>query len=226
MKLSIKNIFILSGLAVLLFACGKETEISVNSGTFRAIGQEINTVRLFTQSGEIKNSTAVSAFVNRYSYNGCFLSTTNATTYGITGSNLEFLSSGEAIYNYLSNVYPVNIISMGGILYLESKDTTELGVNISDNEANIYNKMLTYTPLYSDTIYSDSTFHTIKTKNCFYMTQNGAIIKFPRLNYVYIENQHSNAGKYINNLFNEKCLSMLNVSDTLAIQQTEILFMK
>jgi len=226
MKTWIQSTFIIVCLAFLLTACHKnEVEIVVNSGTYSALGQEVNGVRLFTGSGEIKNAATTNSFVRRRGENRYFVTNANATLYGITGTSIEFLSPDEAVFNYMTNIYPVNVITKNNVLYLESKVITELNEYVYD-EVTIYKKMLTYTPLYSDTLSTDAELHTIRTKNCFYMTQKGSIIKFPRLSYVYVQPYSIQAGMFINNTFNDSCISLLNVADTLAIQQTEILFLK
>jgi len=212
---------------LLLSAChNEEVVVIINSGTYAALGQEVGAVRLFTRSGEIKNTTTINNFVKRQDKSGYFVLNTKSSLYGITGTSLEFLSPDEAVYHYLSNQFPVNVIKRDNVLYLESKDTTELSVYIYNKDVNIYTKILTYTPLYADTLVSDTYLHTIKTKDCFYLTQKDDIIKFPRLSYVYVEPYSKQAGMYINNTFNGECVNLLNDLDTLAIQQTAILFLK
>jgi len=221
-----KNIFILTSILVLLMSCKNEIDYSA---TYVSDVLEINSPRLFTASGEIKNPGLVSNFLNRQDQYHYFKENTSYNRIVALNITIEFMTSNEANITY-GDSKPMHVITNGDIIYLESKDTLDLMYSyLVDYNKNIYQMMLAYTPFYSDTIPLDNNTgftHTIKSKPCFYLTKSKNKLKFPFLTYMYVQPFGKHAGTFINNAFNDNCLSLLGTSDTLVIQQTTLMLEK
>ncbi len=215
---------VLLGLLFVLLSCKNDDITSKLDGSYISDGHEINSVQLFTKSGEIKDTAKINSFVRRQDIYHYFVLNKNSIFHnGIFG--VQFLSTYEAIFNYSfyeDKSYNVNVITNNNIIYLELKDTVrlfpqqpqELGKYMSD-------KMTRYKPHYADTLYNE-----IRYCPCYYITESDGFLKFPRLSFIYIGHLGNERAMFINNAFNEESLSTLVDEDTLAVQQFQLRFIK
>lgn len=213
------------GLLFVLLSCKNDDITSKLAGSYIPDGHEINSVQLFTKSGEIKDTATINSFVRRQDIYHYFMLNKNSVYYNGIGFGVQFLSTHEAIFNYSfleDKSYNVNVITNNNLIYLELKDTIrlfpkqpqELGKYMSD-------RMKRYKPLYADTLYNE-----IRYCPCYYITESEGFLKFPRFSYIYIGHLGNEQGMFINNAFNEESLSTLVDEDTLAVQQLQLRFIK
>lgn len=209
----------------LLISC--KDEIEINTGTYVSENIEIGTIKLYTKSGEIKDSKTISNFVKVHDKIPHFFIQNPDSNINVKDLfRIVILPANQALFIYSNDSTIYDIKSQNQILYLESKDTT---IYRSDVSSPFYEKMLKYSPFYSETLEvpHSSYVHVsyTKLKPCLYVTLSKNTITFPLLTYHYFQSipdgtsYNSLARRDLNNIFNEKSTNLLNVTDTIAVQQ-------
>lgn len=234
---NMKKLFKLLYITLLLISCKHEEVVDI-TGTYTSQNVEIGTIKLYSKSGEIKDPNTINKFINVHDsslhyfaqnsdWNNDFKN--NGKIIILPTNEVKLLNFGDsAIYN---------LKNYNQIQYLESKDTTKYSLKkyFSFNEdlhsKPFYERMLMYNPIYSDTVVLPSTsaiYLAIRLKECKYIILSKNNIKYPLLTYHYFQSRHysSRAEKNINNVFNEATIKELNETDTIAIQQINLIFSK
>jgi hypothetical protein len=205
---------------------------------------EIGTIKLYSKSGEIKDPNTINKFINVHDSSlHYFAQNSDWNNDFKNNGKIIILPTNEVKLLNLGDSAIYNLKNYNQIQYLESKDTTKYTIQkyYSSNKdlpsKPFYEKMLTYNPLYSDTTLLPSSaviYLAIRFKECKYIMLSKNSIKYPLLTYHYFQSFHygeyysynSNAGKNINNVFNEATIKELNETDTIAIQQINLIFSK
>ena len=219
-----KKLLTLFCIIFLLISC--KEEIEDNSGTYISNNIEIGDIKLYSKSGEIKDSKTINNFIKAHDGIHYFIQNPDSAIDIKNRYKIVILPINQAKLINSGDTTNYSIISKNQVLYLETKDTMQYG-----NQATtlFYQKMLMYNPIYSEIFDVPSPpyeFNSItKFKPCIYIILSENVITYPLLTYHYFQSYQDGASyssltrRNINNIFNEESTKLLNETDTIAIQQ-------
>jgi len=226
-----KKVLTLFCIIFFLISCKEESED--NTGTYVSQNIEIGTIKLYSKSGEIKDSKTIYNYINTHDKERHFFIQNVDSTINVKNlCAIEILPKNVAkLINFRdSTIYTIK--NQNQILYLESKDTS---YDRHDEITPFYAKMFMYNPLYSKTSYtpySNGYNQITKFRNCKYLFLSKNRITYPLLTYNYFQSYQdglsyrSETCSNINNIFNEESTKLLNATDTIAIQQINLILTK
>lgn len=217
-------------LTIFLIATSCKKDDYSYSGTYISKTVEINKIRLFTINGEVTNHDKIVEFLNKK--NDLHFATNYDSIIDIAGKiSIEYLSDNQAVVSGSEEPETRNAIEKGDYIYYELP-TVYTRYNLST--PSFYDYIIKLKPIYSETTpLSPATGFSSKTefKHCYFVKGKEEIIEMPLVSFVYSryispQNHSQEAVWNNNNEFNPKSISHLTSTDTLAIQEFNVIFEK
>ena len=219
-----KKLLTLFCIIFLLISC--KEEIEDNSGTYISNNIEIGDIKLYSKYGEIQDSKTINNFIKAHDELHYFIQNSDSAIEIKNPYKIVILPTNQAKLINWGDTTNYSIIRKNQVLYLETKDTMQYGNQVTTP---FYQKMLMYSPIYSEIIDVPSPpyeFNSITRFNpCIYIFLSENVITYPLLTYLYFQFYQDGASyssltyRNINNIFNKESTKLLNETDTIAIQQ-------
>jgi len=218
-----KLIIFVSSVLIFFCACKKNDPI-VYPQNLKVVGfQNVKEPRLFAKQGEIKDSKIVKRFVSVYDKSGYFSA---SKTYDYPSDFITFVSADSVEVSLTEFPDRLAVERKDGYLFLLPKDSmTYIGDSFTDFLA--IGKMK---PGYKTYLIPMSSGYSkfVKARIPYICSGNEQELVFPFLNALKLVKENSSyKGSVIsdiNNTFDESYVKTLGVSDTLLIQEYELLF--
>jgi hypothetical protein len=212
-----KRVFIFFLILLSLLSCDKSESYPK---TYVYNGYETGEIKLYTNSGEIKDQVLINKSLGTILDFDWF----EEPRQSYKEVKIEILSPTKGRFtNDLDSVFELNITRKDGILYFEDCDTF-----VGNISPIFYNdERLKYSPLYNVSIPTTTGF-LIRTVPCMYFIEDDGAIYLPKV-YYYEKYESSNIRSVegIKNAFNEKYLLKIkgsNIVDTIAYQNNRVIY--
>lgn len=222
--------YLLITVAVIFSLSSCKNDDYVYSGTYVSNNVEINKIRLFTINGEVTEQTKITDFLNKKS--DLHFATNYDSIIDIEGKiRIEYLSGNKAIVSGSEEPETRNVIEKGNYIYYELP-TVYTRYNFSTLP--FYDNIIKLKPIYSETIpLAPASGFSSKTefKHCYFVRGKEDVIEMPLISFIYsrylsAHNQSQEAIWNNNNVFNPNSVNYLTTTDTLAIQEFNVILEK
>jgi len=222
--------YLLFTLLIIVTLSSCKNDDYIYSGTYVSKNVEINKIRLFTINGEVTEQTKINDFLIKKP--DLLFATNYDSIIDIEGKiRIEYPSGKKAIVSGSEEPETRNVIEKGNYIYYE---LPIVYTRYNFSTLPFYDNIVKLKPIYSETTpLAPASGFSSKTefKHCYFVKGKEEIIEMPLISFVYsrytnAQIQSQEAVWNNNNEFNPKSISHLTSTDTLAIQEFNVILEK